>query len=86
MDEFQKLVDIVAALRDPQNGCPWDIKQTPESLVPNFIEELYEVVEAIEEKDGAALKEELGDLTLHIVFQAQIAREKGDFAMPDVLN
>ena len=77
MKEFQKLVDIIAQLRDPVSGCPWDVKQTPESLVPNFIEELYEAVEAIEEKDSNALLEELGDLLLHIVFQARIAEEEG---------
>ncbi|MCB5276727.1 MAG: nucleoside triphosphate pyrophosphohydrolase [Candidatus Cloacimonetes bacterium] len=86
MKKFQALVDIVAALRDPEKGCPWDIKQTRESLVPNFIEELYEVVEAIEDKDYSALREELGDLMLHIVFQAQIAHEEGIFAMHDVLE
>jgi len=86
MHSFQELIDIVAALRDPKKGCPWDIKQTPESLVPNFIEELYEAVEAIEDKDDKALCEELGDLMLHIVFQVQIAKEEGKFEMVDVLN
>ncbi|MCK9556527.1 MAG: nucleoside triphosphate pyrophosphohydrolase [Candidatus Cloacimonetes bacterium] len=86
MTKFQALVDIVAALRDKDNGCPWDIKQTHESLVPNFIEELYEVVEAIEDKDYGALREELGDLMLHIVFQAQISSEEGIFEMTDVLE
>lgn len=86
MDNFLKLVDIVASLRDKDHGCPWDIKQTPESLVPNFIEELYEAVEAIEDKDDEALQEELGDLLLHIVFQAQIAREKGNFGIEEVLE
>lgn len=86
MKEFQKLVDIVASLRHPEKGCPWDIKQSSESLVPNFIEELHEAVEAIEDKDDAALKEELGDLMLHIVFQARIAQEEGRFDMLDVLG
>jgi len=86
MNTFQDLVDILAALRDPEKGCPWDLKQTPESLVPNFIEELYEVVEAIEDADDAALKEELGDLLLHIVFQIQIAKEEGRFDEADVLE
>jgi MazG family protein len=86
MKSFQEFVDIVAALRDRQTGCPWDIKQTATSLVPNFIEELYEVVEAIEEQDDEALCEELGDLLLHIVFQAQIATEEGRFEMQDVLR
>ncbi len=86
MHSFQELIDIVAALRDPNKGCPWDIKQTPESLVPNFIEELYEAVEAIEDKDDKALCEELGDLMLHIVFQAQIAKEEGRFDIYQVLE
>ncbi len=85
MIEFQKLVDIVSQLRDPLCGCPWDIKQTSESLVPNFIEELYEAVEAIEDGDRESLLEELGDLMLHIVFQAQIAFEDGDFGIREVL-
>ncbi|HNT52393.1 MAG TPA: nucleoside triphosphate pyrophosphohydrolase [Candidatus Syntrophosphaera sp.] len=86
MKEFQRLVDIIAQLRDPVAGCPWDIKQTPESLIPNFIEELYEAVEAIEERDSPALLEELGDLLLHIVFQARIAEEGGCFGITEVLN
>lgn len=85
MQEFDQLTDIIARLRDPVSGCPWDIKQTPESLVPNFIEELYEVVEAIEDNDDESLAEELGDLMLHIVFQTQIASEEGRFGMRDVL-
>lgn len=86
MEKFSKLVEVVAALRDPETGCPWDSQQTPQSLVANFIEELYEAVEAIEDKDDKALKEELGDLLLHIVFQAQIASEAGTFDMGDVLK
>lgn len=85
MTEFKKLIDIVNQLRDPLCGCPWDIKQSPRSLVPNFIEELYEAVEAIEDGDDKALMEELGDLMLHIVFQAQIASEEGKFDIRDVL-
>lgn len=86
MKKFQELIDIVAALRDPDTGCPWDAAQTHESLVSNFIEELYEVVEAIKEQDDEALCEELGDLMLHLVFQAQIARERKAFEMEDVLG
>lgn len=86
MTSFEKLVSIVNRLRDPETGCPWDLKQTPESLIPNFIEELHEAVEAIEENDDAALTEELGDLLLHIVFQAQIAAEENRFAMEDVIR
>jgi len=86
MHRFQELIDVVAALRDRDKGCPWDIKQTATSLVPNFIEELYEAVEAIEDKDDPALCEELGDLMLHIVFQVQIASENESFTMDDVLS
>ncbi|MCB5258295.1 MAG: nucleoside triphosphate pyrophosphohydrolase [Candidatus Cloacimonetes bacterium] len=86
MKEFQKLVDIITQLRDPVSGCPWDLKQTPQSLIPNMIEELYEVVEAIEDGDNPALMEELGDLLLHIVMQAQLASEAGAFNIVDVLN
>lgn len=86
MEQFKKLVEVVAALRDPITGCPWDSQQTPASLVANFIEELYEAIEAIEDEDDKALREELGDLLLHIVFQAQIASETGVFDMNDVLN
>ncbi|MCD4828194.1 MAG: nucleoside triphosphate pyrophosphohydrolase [Candidatus Cloacimonetes bacterium] len=86
MKEFDRLIDIVARLRDPQDGCPWDLKQTHRSLVPNFIEELYEVIEAIQSGDDDHLCEELGDLTLHIVMQVRIARERGAFVMSEALN
>ena len=85
MNKFDELIAVIAALRDKDKGCPWDIKQTATSLVPNFIEELYEVIEAIEDQDDEALCEELGDLMLHIAFQAQIASEKGAFEISDVL-
>ncbi len=86
MKQFDALLKILADLRQPETGCPWDIKQTRETLVPNFIEELYEAVEAIEDKDMDSLKEELGDLLLHIVFQAQISEEAGLWNMEDVLQ
>lgn len=86
MKAFEKLMQIVSDLRDEAKGCPWDRKQTPKSLVPNFIEELYEVIEAIEDEDDEALREELGDLMLHLVFQVQIAQEQGKFGMEDVLD
>jgi len=86
MKEFDRLVEIVRKLRDKENGCPWDKEQTHASLVPNFIEELYEVVEAIENEDSAHLSEELGDLMLHIVMQTQIASEEKYFSMKDVLK
>jgi MazG family protein len=86
MQEFDRLVHIVDRLRDPESGCPWDLKQTPESLIPNFIEELYECVEAIEAGDHDDLREELGDLLLHIVMQVRIARENDRFNFEEVLQ
>jgi tetrapyrrole methylase family protein/MazG family protein len=80
------LVEIIAQLRDPISGCPWDLKQTPKSLVPNFIEELYEAVEAIEENDPDSLKEELGDLMLHILMQCRIAEENEEFSVKESLE
>jgi len=86
LHSFEQLVKVVAALRNKENGCPWDIKQTRESLVPNFIEELFEAVEAIEDNDPDSLQEELGDLLLHIVFQAQISSEEGLWDIQSVLE
>lgn len=86
MNEFNRLMEIVASLRDPENGCPWDLKQTSRSLIPNMIEELYEAVEVIETEDHHALCEELGDLLLHIVMQVRLAQEDNYFTMDDVLT
>lgn len=82
---FEELVTIVARLRG-ENGCPWDREQTRESLKPLMLEELYEAFEAIDRKDEEALREELGDMLLHIVFHAQIGKEKGTFTIADVLT
>ena len=82
--EINRLIDIVDLLRS-ENGCPWDKEQTSESLIPFFIEEVYEAVECIENKNDD-LKEELGDVLLHIVFQSSIANEKGSFNLNDVLK
>jgi MazG family protein len=84
-DQFQKLCDIVAKLREPA-GCPWDREQTNESLLPAVIEEAYEVVEAVRSKDDAHFREELGDLLLLVVMHAEIAREAGRFNMDEVLR
>ena len=73
-DKFKELVDLLAYLRSP-NGCPWDRKQTHTSILPNLIEETYEVVEAIQKKDNTKLKEELGDLLLQVLFHAQMESE-----------
>lgn len=79
------VVDVMARLRSP-NGCPWDAEQTHATLRRYIIEEVYEVVEAIDEKDPAHLCEELGDLLLQIVFHARMAEENGDFSMQDVVD
>jgi len=80
---LSNVVDIMATLRGP-DGCPWDREQTTESLKPYLLEEVYEVLEAIDAKDPAALKEELGDLLLQILFHSQIASEHGHFSYQDV--
>lgn len=85
MDNFQKLVDIMALLRS-KDGCPWDKVQTSESIKPYLIEETYEVIEAIDERDPAKMKEELGDLLLQIVFHSQIAKDRGEFDINDVID
>ncbi len=84
-DPFRELVAILEKLRSPQ-GCPWDREQTFDTLRPYLLEETYEILEALDRKDYARLKEELGDLMMHIVFQAQIAREMGFFDIDEVLE
>lgn len=84
LEAVQQLVNVVAKLRSPDGGCPWDLAQTPESLVPYVIEEAYEVVDAIQQRDQAAIAEELGDLLLQVVLQAQIAREQNAFTLVDI--
>ena len=79
-----RLIDIMARLRDPQGGCPWDLEQTFASIAPYTIEEAYEVADAIERGDMAELKDELGDLLLQVVYHARMAEEAGDFAFADV--
>ncbi len=81
----QRVVELMARLRAP-DGCPWDREQTPGSLKHQLLEECYEVLEAIDGTSPEHLAEELGDLLLHIVFQAQIARESGAFTFADVAN
>ena len=79
-----RLLEIMRALRDPKHGCPWDIEQDFASIAPYTIEEAYEVADAIERRDLDALKDELGDLLLQVVFHSQIASDQGDFAFDDV--
>lgn len=76
---LQRLIQIMARLRDPEQGCNWDLAQTPTTLAPYTIEEAYEVVDAITRGDSADWREELGDLLLQVVFQAQLAQEQGLF-------
>lgn len=84
--ELSRLLDIMARLRDPDTGCPWDVKQTMESLTRYTIEEAYEVVDAIENGSTDEIKEELGDLLFHIVFYSQIGQETNEFTFGDVAN
>jgi tetrapyrrole methylase family protein / MazG family protein len=82
---FTKVVEVMATLR-AQNGCPWDRKQTHESLKPYLLEETYEVLETIDQGDQAKLREELGDVLLQVIFHSQIAAEAGTFTVEDVLD
>ncbi|NLW05693.1 MAG: nucleoside triphosphate pyrophosphohydrolase [Pseudomonadaceae bacterium] len=83
---LQDLLNLMARLRDPKTGCPWDLKQTRQSLVPHTLEEVYEVVECIEEGDVEHLKEELGDLLLQIIFYAQLAQEEARYNFADIVD
>src|ERR1700704_6311640 len=83
--KFEKLVQIMATLRGP-NGCPWDKEQTFHTLKPMMVEETYEVLEAIDNQDFEHLSEELGDVLLHIVFQAQMGKELSRFDIDSVLD
>ena len=85
-EKINKLLKVVSDLRDPINGCPWDIKQTHLSLIPYVLEEAYEVAHAIREDNPDELKEELGDLLLQIILHAQIAKEKNLFDMRDIID
>ena len=82
---LQRLVELMATLRGP-DGCPWDRKQTPESLKPFLVEECYEVVDAIEDGAPAKVRDELGDLLFQIIFHARIAEEAGQFSINDVIT
>ncbi len=81
-----QLLSIMSRLRDPETGCPWDIKQDFDSIAPYTIEEAFEVAEAIAQRDYPELKEELGDLLLQVVFHSQIAREQGLFDFNEVVQ
>ena len=83
-DALARLIAIMAALRNPEGGCPWDLEQTFASIAPYTIEEAYEVADAIQRGDLVELKDELGDLLLQVVFHARMAQEAGAFAFEDV--
>ena len=77
--DIGKLLDIMATLRNPDGGCPWDLAQDFSTIAPYTIEEAYEVADAIDRGDLTDLKDELGDLLLQVVFHAQMAKEQGAF-------
>ena len=81
---IDRLLEVMARLRDPAGGCPWDLEQSFETIAPYTIEEAYEVAEAIRQDDREALRDELGDLLLQVVFHAQMAREDGSFDFDEV--
>ena len=84
-ERFDRLIEIMATLRGP-DGCPWDKQQDFNSLKPMLVEEVYEVLEAIENSDFDGLSEELGDLLLHVVFHAQLGKEAGKFDINTVVE
>jgi nucleoside triphosphate diphosphatase len=84
-NDIQRLIAIMARLRDPQGGCPWDLKQTFTTIAPYTVEEAYEVADAIDRGDLDDLKDELGDLLFQVAFHARMAEEQGAFAFGDVV-
>src|SRR3974390_2466111 len=86
MSDISRLLDIMAALRTPGTGCPWDLQQNFETIVPYTIEEAHEVADAIARGDLSDLREELGDLLLQVVFHARMAQEQGAFDFGDVVQ
>jgi len=84
--DIDRLIEIMAALRTPGTGCPWDLEQDFASIAPYTVEEAYEVADAIARGDRLDLKDELGDLLLQVAFHARMAEEEGSFAFPDVVE
>jgi MazG family protein len=85
-DDIQRLLNIMARLRDPQQGCPWDLQQTFDTIAPHTIEEAYEVSDAISRRNSEGLRDELGDLLFQVVFHSRIAEEHGAFRFADVVT
>lgn len=83
--DIEQLLSIMAKLRDPKDGCPWDIKQNFDSIVPYTLEEAYEVADAIEKQNWLDVKEELGDLLFQVVFYSQMAKEQDLFDFDEVV-
>ena len=86
MYQLDDLLHLMARLRDPQHGCPWDLKQNYATIVPHTIEEAYEVADAIERGDFDHLPGELGDLLFQVVYYSQLAREEGRFEFAQVVD
>ena len=86
LDALKRAIEVVARLRSPDGGCPWDLAQTPQTLIPYVIEEAYEVIDALQTENQEAISEELGDLLLQVLLQAQIASENQDFTLEDVVE
>lgn len=84
--DIMPLANVMARLRDPETGCPWDVQQDFASIAPYTIEEAYEVADAIEREDMAALRDELGDLLLQVAFHSRMAEQAGHFALQDVID
>ena len=78
------LINILRILRSP-GGCDWDMKQNSKTLIPYLLEETYELIEAIENEDNESIKEELGDLLLHIIFQTELAYDNNNFSLDEVI-
>ncbi len=86
MSNIEKLLEIMKRLRDPDDGCPWDVQQDFASIAPYTVEEAYEVADAIARSDMEALRDELGDLLLQVVFHSRMAEECGHFDFHDVAD
>ncbi|GAB1668368.1 nucleoside triphosphate pyrophosphohydrolase [Mannheimia haemolytica] len=86
MATIEQFLEVVNQLRHPEHGCPWDLKQNFDTMLPHLLEETYEVAEAIHTQDRTALREELGDLLLQVVFLSQLAKEEGSFTFDDVVT